>query len=294
MFRATRLLAVALAAGAALAFSASAQNPHRVSNLIAMVDYSRQPEFKKGDWVQYDVQSGSVTGESERYLATLLVAGEERFWGDDGFWIETITEYGPEARTATATLMSYAVFQDSFPYARLTHYMRKVANGTGDGGIEEQLVARSITTTRVRKWLSRDDSWKTDTIGPDTVVTPLGTIPVIKVRFERGTGATVDIEDSTVYTESREYRTEYRSPLIPITHLAREEMETVQRRRAWRIGQSQEGAPFQLLSQSTLSARAVQKGPGGIASMVLPQGRQKSLREWFPAEFANKKPHRAP
>lgn len=294
MFRATRLLAVLLAVAALIATSnVQGQTPDRVQNLIAMVDYLNPPDFKKGTWIRYAAQGGSVSGQTQQFRSTLLIAGEERFWGDDGFWLETWTEMAPGVNGASAALMSYATFQDSFPYTRLQHYMRKTA-APGELRPTEEIVRRSITAARVRKWLTSVDGWDVDTLGPDTVVTPLGTLPVIKVRLQRGTGKTEDSRDSTIYTEVRESRIEFRSMEVPITHIAREDIEWTSRRRAWRIGQSQEGAPFQLIERSFLSSRAVEKGDGGLASLILPPHRQKSLREQFPSEFAAKKPVKTP
>lgn len=290
MFRATRLLASLIAVALVFA-SSSAQvlNPDRIQNLIAMVDYHHPPDFKKGTWIRYAVQGGSVSGQTQQFRSTLLVPAEERFWGDDGFWLETWTELRPGINGASAALMSYSTFQDSFPYTRLQHYMRKTA-ATGEVRPTEEIVRRSITSARVRKWLTSQDDWDVDTLGPDTVVTPLGTMPVVKVRLQRGTGKTEDTRDSTVYTESRESRIEFRTMGVPITHIAREDIEWTSRRRAWRIGQSQEGAPFQLIERSWLSSRVVEKGDSGLASMILPASRQKSLREQFPSEFAARKP----
>lgn len=295
MSRAMRLGAAVLAAAALSIPEVRAQDPSKVNNLIGMVDYSKPPDFRTGTWIRYQVTSGSATGQSQRFWTTMLIAGEERFWGDDGFWLETWTEYVPDLPAAAATLMSYAVFQDSFPHARFQHYMRKTAApGDESAPVVEEVVKRSLTTARVRKWLSREDDFKRDTLGRDTVVTPLGTFDCVKIELQRGIGKTEDTADSTIYTETRETRTEYRTPHVPISHLAREDIEYSARRRAWRRGQSQEGAPFQTLERSWLSSRVIASGAGDKASAVLPAARQKSLREQFPAEFAAKKPAARP
>lgn len=292
MFRAMRFIAFLAVIAAVVATShAQVADPMKVQTLIAMVDYKNPPDFRKGTWIRYDVKGGSVSGQTQSFRSTLLVPGEERFWGDDGFWLETWTELRPGVNAAAATLMSYAAFQDSFPYERLQHYMRKTAAAAEEGlRPTEEVVRRSMTAARVRKWLVSTDSWKVDTLGPDTVITPIGTFNVIKVQLQRGTGATQDTRDSTIYSETREYRTEYRSAEVPITHIVREDIELTARRRAWRVGQSQEGAPFQLIERSWLTSRLVEKGEGGLTSMILPPSRQKSLREQFPAEFATRKP----
>src|SRR5262245_10507750 len=53
---------------------------------IGYIDYRNQPQFKVGDWVKYRFTSKSDGGGSEDHDLTLLVSGEEKFWGDDCFW----------------------------------------------------------------------------------------------------------------------------------------------------------------------------------------------------------------
>jgi hypothetical protein len=55
-----------------------------VMNGIGLVDYRHKPDFKIGDWVRYHMKSHSELGASDDYELTLLVAGEEDFWGDPG------------------------------------------------------------------------------------------------------------------------------------------------------------------------------------------------------------------
>jgi hypothetical protein len=61
-------------------------------NGIGLVDYRRKPDFKVGDWVRYHITGTNMTGDKDDYLVTVLIAGEESFWGEDGFWVETWTD----------------------------------------------------------------------------------------------------------------------------------------------------------------------------------------------------------
>jgi hypothetical protein len=270
----------------------------RVHNLIGMVDYSVPPDFKIGSWVKYAARGGSSDGSTQAFVSVILVPAEERFWGDDGFWVESWLQPAGDSTTVPyATLMSYAVFQDSFPIPRMLYYTRKQISGVDESGkLIEEISRRNPNSFKVRKWLSEREGFATDTLGPDTVVTPLGTVQCQKYRLRRGTGKTEDTADSTVYSEMRETRTVYMSKTVPITHLVREEIEYSVKRRAWKVGQSQEGAPFQLLEESRLSTRLLAYGNSGLHSQLLPPSRCKSLRELYPPQAAatTKAPAKAP
>jgi hypothetical protein len=299
MIRAIRLLVPVAVLSIVLTNARSQDAPvntanTRVHNLIGMVDYSAPPDFKVGTWVKYTASGGSSDGSTQAFTSAILIPAEERFWGDDGFWVESwLQPGGDSAIVPYATLMSYAVFQDSFPVPRMLHYTRKQVSGVDENGkLIEEISRRNPNSLKVRKWLSDREGFATDTLGADTVVTPLGTIPCQKYRLRRGTGKTEDTADSTVYTEMRETRTVYMSKTVPITHLVREEIEYSVKRRAWKVGQSQEGAPFQLLEESRLSTRLLAYGKSGLQSQLLPPSRCKSLRELYPpqASAATKAP----
>ena len=106
MPRATRLAAVALGLLALLPLQPrAAQQKVELVNGIGLIDYSQKPHFKVGDWVRYHVTGSSETGMHDDYEVTVLIGGEERFWGEDCFWVETWTEPASGGSRAVATLM---------------------------------------------------------------------------------------------------------------------------------------------------------------------------------------------
>ena len=94
---------------AAMAFSAPPSRgakAHPIMNAIGLIDYSTKPTFKPGDWVRYHVVGSNNEGDRDDYYVTVLIAGEEKFWGEDCFWIETRTQAaGTTAPMAIVTLM---------------------------------------------------------------------------------------------------------------------------------------------------------------------------------------------
>ena len=293
MFRAMRPIVLALLL--ALAYTAvHAQDAPvntaaaRVHNLIGLVDYYSPPDFKVGSWVRYSANGGASDGSIQAFYSTILIPAEERFWGDDGFWVESWMQPGGDSVTIPyATLMSYSVFRDSFPVTRMLHYTRKQVSGVDENGrIQEEITRRNPNSLKVRKWLREGEGFAIDTLGRDSVVTPRGTLNCLKLRLRRGTGKTEDRPDSTVYSEERETRIVYMSKTVPITHLVREELTYTVQRRAWKVGQSQEGAPFQTLASSQLTTQLVDYGDHGLKSQMLPPERCKSLRELYPPQAA--------
>src|SRR5205823_4498459 len=106
MFAATVL---AVTAGPALA----QEQVNRIDG-VGMLDYSTgRSEFKLGNWAKYHVTAKSDLGVVDDYTVTVLIAGEEHWWGEDCFWVETWTDAAGQSPRSTATLMSYAIFDDS-------------------------------------------------------------------------------------------------------------------------------------------------------------------------------------
>ena len=68
---------------------ARAQEP--LIDAAGMLDYLRPPNFQIGTWVKYHVTSKSLRGYEDDYMVTVLAAGEEVFWGEPCFWLETWT-----------------------------------------------------------------------------------------------------------------------------------------------------------------------------------------------------------
>jgi hypothetical protein len=279
--RLTFLLALTALMGAASAFAET----KAVNNIngIGLVDYTRKPDFKVGSWVRYHTVGSSLMGARDDYRATVLIAGEERFWGEDGFWVETWNEVqdGKSAK-AVATLMSYAIFQDSLPIPRMQLYMRKSIGQVDDEGRPlEELLKRPPSSLKTRKPIGGDVHFAIDTLGTDTVQTVAGDFRCQMYKIRQGTAVTQELGDSTIYTEVREDRVVYMALNVPITHIVREDIDYSIHRRAWRAGRSQDSVPMLLLERSQGTARLEGMGEG-LKGRVLPLARQKSLAEWFP------------
>lgn len=279
MRRAILGLAVALCAAGLLATDAGA--PPQVVNLvngIGLIDYTRKPDFKVGDWVRYHITARSVLGEHDDYMVTVLVAGEETFWGEDGFWVESWTEPINGAPKAIATLMSFAAFGDSLPIPHMMLYMRKSITGmTEDGRPEQTLARRPSGSLKARSPIDDQIRWSVDTLGTDTVSVPTGVYQCARVLTRQGKSAQTDVGDSTLYTEVHDERVAYISRQVPITSLVREDIDYWFQRRTWQIGRSQDAAPLHMMEHSTGVARLVEFG-SGLASRLLPPEMQKTVR----------------
>ena len=275
MFRAIRLglaAAILLALFVLPALDRGAHAEKTLLNGIGLVDYSKPPDFKVGTYVSYQtIQSADGIAEPGEPV-TLLVPGEERFWGDDCFWLET-----RQGEASIMSLISYAVFQDSFPQYRMRFYTRKTISGLDDNGnLDEQLQQMPPSLLKSRAPLPSGDRDRITDLGPDTVSTPFGTFTCKKIETKRGTGTTQDVGDSTVYTEEYETRTSWFTSKIPMTHLAKEDVDVTVSRKAWRIGHSDPAQKMILMKHSTMSSR-VQGFGEGMKSEAFPAERQKSL-----------------
>ena len=112
---------------------------------VSYIDCRGKPRFKVGDWVTYRFRSKSDAGDSVRYDMTILISGEEVFWGEDCFWVETqITHPGMAPGVSDAKLMSYAMFGDTLWELRLLVYQRKYTGLADDGSIHQELIHRSL------------------------------------------------------------------------------------------------------------------------------------------------------
>jgi hypothetical protein len=282
MRRARLALALAILS---LAFCApgavrAAQSVTRM-NSIGLLDYTRKPTFKVGDWVRYKVTSLDENGnETDHYNLTVLIAGQDIWWGERCFYVETQTEGGGKGVSAVASLMSYAIFDDSLPEANMQSYMRKTVLGydSDKQSLIEVLVAPKPSALTSRSTLSRPYSVKRDTLGADTVSTPLGLLHAEKTTLHRAWGNTGGSGDSTVYKEITEDRTQWFANEVPITRLAHEETWSHESRRSWLIGRSQEGRPALVVGGSGVVARVIGYGHG-LASKMLPADRVHTFEQ---------------
>jgi hypothetical protein len=249
---------------------------------IGLVDYTKRPDFTVGSWAQYRVTGQSAMGLSDDYVVTLLIGGEERFWGEDGFWIETWTDRKGRPPSAVASLMSYAIFDDSSAVQNLQYYARKLVTDTDlEGNAIQDIRIRPRDVLRQRREggvFTTAIQWHRDTLGPDTVMVPRGNFDVVKVRLRFGARGTSEMGDSTQENEVEEHRTIYMTRNIPITSMVREDIEKWIRRRTWKAGQSQ-NAPLIVREHSEGSARLLDYGVGLKPRMVPAEYRRPLKRQ---------------
>ena len=227
-------------------------------NGIGIVDYSHKPTFKVGDWVRYRMTGESQMGMRDDYELTLVIAGEEEWWGEECFWVETWTDAKGRPPETAATLMSYAIFEDSAAIQHLQSYQRKSISGIDMNGQPIEEVTRpAASALKTRTAYQRPLMWDVDTLEADTVQTPAGLFHARKISIKQGTGVTTNMPDSTLYTEVRENRLTWFSLDVPITHIAREDVENTIARRAWMLGRSAEGSPLRMKERGMGSARLV-------------------------------------
>lgn len=292
--RRARGLALLLLAAVALDSPARAgKSSFDLINGIGLIDYAARPKLKVGSWVSYQVTGHSELGESNDYKVTLLIAGEERFWGEDCFWVETWTEPKGGLLRTIATLMSYDVFSDSFPNLRSQYYSRKTIEGMNpDATLREEVTRVPATTLKKRQAMNDGAGIKVDTLGMETVTTASGTYPCRVVKWTEAKSATVDQRDSSVTTERWETRVMYFSNQVPVTGLVRESIDNTFKRRSWAVGRSKDAAPDIIMDRAL--GEAVLTGFGeGLKSDILPPERSITLRDIDAAEGRGSKPARA-
>ena len=276
MRRAMTWVGVALCAGALLPPGRTTADVNEI-NAIGMIDYRRKPDFKVGDWVKYRVTGHNLKGAKDDYVLTILIAGEESFWGEDGFWVETRTESKSEPPNATASLMSYSIFDDSLPDQRMQLYRRKAIDEMSADGLPiPTVVQRSPGSLKVRKPYDDQIHVDVDTVGPDTVSVPRGLFRCVKVSVRQGKASTHDVGDSTEYFEAWDKRVDYYSRQIPITSMAREEIEVSYQQRKWQIGRSEDAPPMRYLDRGLAEVRLVDFGTG-MKSIILTESVRKPL-----------------
>jgi hypothetical protein len=271
--------------------AAIADKPQGPVDAIGMIDYRRGPHFKVGDWVQYHTHGTSAQGYKTDYTVTVLIAGEELWWGEECFWIETRTSYAGGAPELAASLLSYAVFQDTLPARHFQKYMRKYIDGYDEHGKPlQQLFLRAPTELITRGFDYVDPERTTDTVGVERVTVPKGTFDALKDMQKWHEIQNKQEGDSTLYYEKAETHTRWWSSQVPLTSLVREDQDNVQHQRTWMIGESA-NAPLLTLEQAAGSTELVDYGTG-MKSLLIPERFQRSLAQQRAA--TPKPPARAP
>jgi hypothetical protein len=248
---------------------------------IGTLDYARGRSIVKvGSWVTYHMKARSEMGVTDDYTVTVLIAGEEEWWGEECFWVETWTQRGQGPEETAATLMSTAIFDDSLAARHTLAYQRKrVAEIDENGQPLVQTMRLGESEIRSRTPPDRGLQARTDTLGTDTLKTALGDFVCLKVRTEQGMGTTAQSADSSQYTEIRDVRVVYLTPQIPVTGRAREEHDYSISRRSWLVGRSQESGPLRVMDRSKGVLELVGYGTHGVEAKLIPVEFRRSLAE---------------
>ncbi|HTR96857.1 MAG TPA: hypothetical protein VMH61_03060 [Candidatus Acidoferrales bacterium] len=263
-------------------------------NGIGLIDYSHKPTWKVGDYVTYHMISNSAMGMHDDYFLTVLIAGEEWWWGEKCFWVETWTDATGREPRAEAALMSYAAFDDSVPEQHFEFYRRKNMSGVMENGSPAEDITRLASGVALARTLTEKPLiWYVDTLEADTVQTPVGLFHARKVRIRQGNGQTTTLGDSSVYNETRDTHVRWYTRDVPVAGVAKEEVETLIQRRTWMIGRSGEGAPLHVRERGVGTARLIACGHG-LKARLVPLDRQHAVPDVDPATIAASPPPAKP
>jgi hypothetical protein len=279
----SRLLIAALAALVLLPAPRPAraqQGPQRI-DAIGTLDYAHgRSTIQVGSWVKYHVIAKSDLGAIDDYTVTQLIAGEEEFWGEDCFWVETWIDTPSKSSSITASLMSYGIFDDSLAASHLQLYIRKKVLGIDEN--DKPIIQPyrfPANALQSRNPLGDVAHVNVDSLGTDSVKTPKGEFLCQKVRVERGRSQTTDVGDSTQYIEGREVHVSYFTPQVPLTHVARQELDTGYWQRTWLIGRSRDSGPLRVYDRSKGTVELVDFGAGGLTPEMTPEYARHTLAE---------------
>jgi hypothetical protein len=268
--------------------SAAEQTPDVIDG-AGLVNYMQRPRFRVGTWVKYRTIGRSLRGQVDDYTVTVLVAGEEVFWGEPCFWIETWTQKAGRSELAAASLVSYAAFGDTFAIKQPMWFIRKTINGTGENGQPDvNIVARDPGDFRARKQNLESSLTpiRVDSIGPDTTTVPAGHYKVFKVKQHQVTAATADQGDSTTYYEARFDRTFFYTPDVPLTNVARIDIDHHQLGKTWLAGHFDKSG-LKTLERAQGETLLLGYGTSGLTPVLVPEAWRRSIDRKLVEEFAN-------
>jgi hypothetical protein len=248
---------------------------------IGAVDYLHgRASIHVGTWARYRTTGSAAAGVTDEYTSTVLIAGDEDWWGEECFWVETHTELPDGVVIPAATLMSYAIFDDSLAIPHLLVYQRKRITEVGEDGLPvQQVVRRGESQLKSRDPFGSGLTWIVDTLGVDTLRTAKGDFVCLKVRREQGVSQTSESQDSTRYTEIRKSRTTWITMDVPVTHYAREVFETDLKQRTWLTGRSKEAGPLRTVEHTTGTVELVDFGTAGVEALLVPEALRRPLSE---------------
>jgi hypothetical protein len=279
MSRSRVLVAFLAALTFALAARSAPAQPGSLLDAIGEVGYSNGRSIVQvGSWVRYHMTTSSPKGVIDDCTVTIMIAGEEEWWGEECFWVETTTQRGKWPVTPAATLMSSAIFEDSTPQRNVLLYQRKRIAEFDENGLPiQQTVRRGPIVIKTREQPKQGLTVLVDTLGTDTLKTVKGDFVCLKVRTEKGISSTAQSADSSQYSETREVRVVHLTPLIPVTGSAHEEIESSTSRRNWLTGHSMDSSPLKLVDRTTTVLELVAYGTQGIEATTVPMEFRRSL-----------------
>ena len=282
MERAPRGLLELVSVAALLAAPATALAQSQQIDAASKVYYQAPPNFGIGSWVKYRTSAKSLQGHVTDYTVTMLIAGEELWWGEPCFWLETVVEAGEE-RAEAASLISYEAFQDSMASDNFQWFIRKYIERLVDGKPAYMLYTRNSQDFKRHLREADENAPRTsrESLGRDTLTTAMGHFQANKVlrRWSRGQ---VTLEgDSTVSYRRTENSTLYFADEIPITHLAREDIDNLQEGKSWLSGQVNRD-PMKVLERATGSMVLLGFGKGGVEPVLGPAQFRRPWREQGP------------
>jgi hypothetical protein len=244
-----------------------------------MIDFSGKPNFSVGSWVRYRTHGSSLQGHQDDYTVTILIGGEEVWWGEPCFWVETWTQKG-ETINKTATMMSYSAFGDTMATKYVMWFIRKTVDGLdAEGHPQVSLYTRQRSELKLRRVNYEDKgdvTTKTDTLQAETVVVPAGRFETTKIQKFRGYAQSVEEGDSTVYYRRGYTQYCYRTTKVPIACVAKIDIDDKQEGKTWLAGQFSQG-PLRLLERSQGTTELIEYGTGGLTPAVVPESARHSI-----------------
>jgi len=248
---------------------------------IGVVDYTQgRSIIKVGSWVSYHMTTNNDKDVTDDCTVTVMIAGEEEWWGEECFWVETTTQRGTGPIVPAATLMSSAIFQDSTPLRNVLFYQRKRIGELDENGLPlQQTLRRGPAAIKTRAQPQPGLTLLVDTLGTDTLKTVKGDFVCLKVRTEKGLSSTAQSADSSQYGETREVRVTCVNPQIPVTGDVHEEIEFSTSRRTWLTGHSKESSPLKLVDRTLTVLELVAYGTDGLEAKLVPVEFRRSLAE---------------